>query len=266
MLVCVCVARYEIVLNLTNAVPRLQTYRDVNGASKLPYVCEADVAVRIDNTAVGSVLFGYGKVISYAVPQLSAGYMACASNFNALSGQVACRQAGYDRGFARASSMREEVGGTAPRVIVGTGCGGTEAFLEDCADSINTGTAVPFSESACDDPHLTLTDCSMENMQPGQFPSTGSSAGDLNTGTTSNDDFSDSDIAITIVVVVVGAFLIVLAIVYIVKGVRSLKRTNGHSVLPSPPPKAAAGAGSTAEGPGATSPVSIRVAEKTAAV
>ena len=69
----------------------------MNGASKLPFVCEADVAVRIDNTAVGSVLFGFGKVISYAVPQLSAGYMACASNFNALSGQVACRQAGAPR-------------------------------------------------------------------------------------------------------------------------------------------------------------------------
>ncbi len=95
-----------------------------------------------------------------------------------------------------------------------------------------------FSTQGCIDPHISVIDCAQEDMQPGQFASSGS-AGDLNTDNSSSSDLSGSDMAITIVVVVVGAFLIVLAAVYIVKGVRSLKRSSGHTVLPSPQPKGA---------------------------
>jgi hypothetical protein len=110
---------------MSGPFPVLQTYRDVNASSSLAFVCEADVAVRINNSAVGSIMGNYGKVISYAVPGIPSGYMACANKFNALSGNVACKQAGYDLGRGSSGSAREESGGVAPRIIVGTGCGGT---------------------------------------------------------------------------------------------------------------------------------------------
>ena len=52
---------------------------------------------------------------------------------------------------------------------------------------------------------------------------------------------SGRDTAIVVVVVVLGGFLIVLATVYIIKGVRHNNHVKGHSVLPSPEHSAAAG-------------------------
>jgi hypothetical protein len=188
--------------------PQLQTFRNVQGAAKLAYICEADTAVRIDNSAVGSVLGNFGRVVSYAVPLIPSGSTPCVTGFTAFSGNVACRQAGYDKGRGSPSSTREESGGRAPRIIVGADCSGTgsraaglqgssagshtmsitmseaggstrvtvgnlthhntfkpevyvlamwyaEPFLEDCPSSL-VGGAIPFSETACNDPHVPL--------------------------------------------------------------------------------------------------------------
>ena len=105
--------------------PQLQTFRNVQGAAKLAYICEADTAVRIDNSAVGSVLGNFGRVVSYAVPLIPSGSTPCVTGFTAFSGNVACRQAGYDKGRGSPSSTREESGGRAPRIIVGADCSGT---------------------------------------------------------------------------------------------------------------------------------------------
>ncbi len=56
--------RTQIVLNLADGAPTLEYYDDVDGASKLPYVCEIDVAVRIQPNVQGALNFG--KLVSFA--------------------------------------------------------------------------------------------------------------------------------------------------------------------------------------------------------
>jgi hypothetical protein len=98
----------------------------VNSNSRRPYVCEADIAVRIDAnaTAVRGTSRNYGKLVSYSSPSVPQGRTVCASQFTANSGNVACKQLGYDSGRATLLSQQEQSGGVAVRTVVGKNCGG----------------------------------------------------------------------------------------------------------------------------------------------
>jgi hypothetical protein len=63
----------------------------------------------------------------YADPKLVGGQGLCGSQFTALSGLVACRQAGYDKGMGGSSWLRDEVNGTAKRIPLGAMCTGAGA-------------------------------------------------------------------------------------------------------------------------------------------
>jgi hypothetical protein len=110
-------------------VPRLVTYLDRGGASKLPYVCEVDIAIRIERLSTGSIL-AQGKAISYAdSANRPGGGLVCANNFPSSSGNVACKQAGFDKGRVTGSDLTQQEAGRAPRVITGGGCFGDGTSL-----------------------------------------------------------------------------------------------------------------------------------------
>jgi hypothetical protein len=114
------------------AIPQLETYRDVNTASKLPYVCEADVAIRIETLASGSSL-ATGKVLTYgAKPEsanadsvLASAQPICRTNFGSTSGNVVCKENGWDKGRALSSDLTQQEGGFAARAKTAVGCSGS---------------------------------------------------------------------------------------------------------------------------------------------
>lgn len=94
------------VLNLAGATPVLQSLIDVGSASKRPFVCESDIAVRVNVTAVAGSSQRYGKLVSYTAPSVPEGRTVCTSEFTAHSGNVACKQLGFDSGRATAMTTQ----------------------------------------------------------------------------------------------------------------------------------------------------------------
>jgi hypothetical protein len=226
----------DLVLNFgESGVPRLESFVNVGGeidedsGEQLPFVCEIDVAVRIEaSTSTGR---NFGKLITYAAVTKPEGSTPCKDGFSSFSGHIGCQQAGFDTGRSPASSTTEQTAqGDAPRPMLPV-CIGSEdtTYLEDCGNSVQ---AVPFSQNECTSPYIVQLDCALTDrrVEPGTFPPS-SGGGDI---VDTSSGMSDSNTAITAVVVVVGAFLIVLAAVYIVKGVRSIKSGGAHSALVSP--------------------------------
>ncbi len=103
-----------------------------------------------------------------------------------------------------------------------------------------TNGATTYSSTTCTLVLKTVVNCVMGSRVPGKFPTLNSIIGSGDVSTASTKDMSPADTAVTVVVVVLGTLLIVLAAVYIVKGIRnSPGKSTSHTVLPSPPAGAA---------------------------
>ncbi len=133
---------YELVLNVNGAggTPQLETYIDTNSqlgpefGTALPYVCEADIAIRIESLATGSSL-ATGKALTYGAIQagspqvLSNAQPICRVNFGSSSGNVVCKENGWDKGKALSSDLTQQANGAAPRATTAANCAGTGEVL-----------------------------------------------------------------------------------------------------------------------------------------
>ena len=135
----------QILLDTTGAAPELRTYRDVGQATKKAFVCQTDIAVRIGLAAFGRSGTYYGPLWSYGTPPSSPanpgmsvtapGAPVCSDYFTPLSGQVACRQLGYD--LATQTNPGKLMDQSAGSTIVGKSCLGSGEF---CRMALNLST------------------------------------------------------------------------------------------------------------------------------
>ena len=126
----------QVVLNATDpvAAPFLAYLDDPTGSVTLPFACEIDIAVAIQQTstlpgfAADTVMRSLGLVVSYADPRVVNGSLVCRDAFYSTSGNVSCVQSGYDGGIAQQDDViRVNASGDAVALPVGQYCLGTGA-------------------------------------------------------------------------------------------------------------------------------------------
>lgn len=203
-------------LRLDPGAASLQYYTDTGASTKLPFVCELDVATRL---VPSGTTRDSGRLLTYAdVSSTSPGQPVCNNLFTSKSAAVACRQMGYDGGQARYEGLSEKYTGSGPsetfsRVVVGRNCTGSEPYLEEC--SVLTGaTFATVGYGQCGSDLITFVDCAMRDVAT--VPQIG--GGDLPSPGT--DGLTARNTTIVVAVCIVCVLGLVLVATYTVKHYR----------------------------------------------
>ena len=148
----------QVVLNATDpvAAPFLAYLDDPTGSVTLPFACEIDIAVAIQQTstlpgfAADTVMRSLGLVVSYADPRVVNGSLVCRDAFYSTSGNVSCVQSGYDGGIAQQDDViRVNASGDAVALPVGQYCLGTGASPNELEENERKCLRVPMSSVSC---------------------------------------------------------------------------------------------------------------------